>query len=105
MSEAEFTTTLVQLFSLNRWMVYHALPAMHREGRWVTATQGHTGFPDLICARGGLVIAAELKVGKNQLSRAQENWRYAFGDGCVPFFVWRPKDMQQIVKIAKEGKW
>lgn len=43
------------------WLAHHSRPAMMRSGRWATALQGDSGLPDLVMARAGHLVVAELK--------------------------------------------
>ena len=97
-SEAEFTSQVVRLFSLYGWKVCHIRPAKTARG-WRTAYEGHAGLPDIIAARGGVIIMAELKVGKNKPTADQVQWLKASGSP-----VWRPEDWDSILEIAKEGE-
>lgn len=96
-TEAEFTSQVVLLFSLHDWQVCHIRPARTARG-WRTALEGHLGLPDIIAARGGKIIMAELKVGKNKPTADQMQWLEASGSP-----VWRPEDWDTIVLVAKEG--
>lgn len=97
-SEAEFTRQVVLLFSLHGWKVCHIRPAKTARG-WRTALEGHKGLPDIIAARGGVIIMAELKVGKNKPTADQAEWLEASGSP-----VWRPEDWDSIVEVATEGE-
>jgi hypothetical protein len=55
-------------------------------------------LPDIIAARGGVVIMAELKVGKGKVSLDQAEWLKASGSP-----VWRPEDWDTILLVAREG--
>lgn len=58
---------------------------------WETPVQADgAGFPDLILVRDR-VVWAEIKVGRNKLSEAQERWRTAL-NGIAEFHVWREDD-------------
>ena len=96
-SEAEFTSAVVALFQLYGWRVCHIRPAKTAKG-WRTAYEGHAGLPDIIAARGGVIIMAELKVGRNKPTADQVQWLEASGSP-----VWRPEDWDNILEIAKEG--
>lgn len=50
------------------------------------------GFPDLILAKDGRVLAIELKTERGRLSIAQLSWSMALM-GAVEFYVWRPRDL------------
>lgn len=97
-SEAEFTSQVVRLFSLYGWKVCHIRPAKTAKG-WRTAYEGHAGLPDIIAARGGVIIMAELKVGRNKPTADQREWLEASGSP-----VWRPEDWDSIVKLVTEGE-
>jgi hypothetical protein len=58
------------------------------------------GWPDLTLVRPPRLIFAELKVGRNRLTPAQEEW-IALLDGCysVEAYIWRPEDFDEIVRV------
>lgn len=96
--EAELQANILRLAKLLGWRVAHFRPAQMRSGRWATAMQGDVGFPDLVLARGGYVIFAELKADEGRLSDAQCAWLDALagplGQGSshrrVLITTWRP---------------
>ena len=75
------------------WLFVHFRPARTDRG-WRTAMEGDKGFPDLVLARGGVVILAELKSEKGRVSPDQEYWIKAAGAQ-----VWRPSDWPKIQKV------
>lgn len=89
-TEAGFTRAVVEFARLHGWLVYHALPLRTARG-WATGTMGDAGLPDIVAAKGGRVILAELKTARGRLTELQERWvREA---GAV---VWRPSDWADI---------
>ena len=80
MNEAQFTTIVIEMAKALGWLVYHQRPARTAKG-WRTALQGHAGFPDLVLAKDGRVIFAELKSAKGRLSDAQKGWLEALDIG------------------------
>ncbi len=91
-TEAAFQKGVIQLARLLGWRVAHFRPAQDRQGRWKTPMQGDPGFPDLVLAKGGRVIFAELKRDtKAQLSPEQKLWLKATGGQC-----WTPADWLHI---------
>ena len=52
-----------------------------------------SGFPDSLGIKGNRLIVAELKVGKNKVTPAQQAWLEAFSrvEGCEAY-VWNPDD-------------
>ena len=91
-TEAEFMAQIVQLARMLGWMVYHT----H------TSKDSPEGFPDLIMVKGNVQIAAELKVGDNQPTAAQQKWLDALGRAGALVYVWRPieshwKEIQKVL--------
>lgn len=94
-TEGEFTTQVIELALAYGWQVKHDLPSRTKKG-WRTAYQGCGGFPDVVAARNGRVIGAELKVGNNKPTEDQLLWLHHWGaDG----YLWYPSDWQQIEDV------
>lgn len=103
--EKAFTTQVVTLARFYGWRVFHPLPAMTARGRWVTATQGHTGWPDLAIAHPthGFLVA-ELKTAKGRLTDAQRAWLDTLTAAGVECHIWRPADLTDIAtRLAGKG--
>lgn len=108
-TEAQFQAQIVDLAKMSGWLVHAERPAQYQSGRWATHIQGMAGFFDLVMIRDGDVIFAELKVGKNKPSEAQNAWIDALAPALhlsrnplmpsVRAFVWRPADMPAIQRI------
>ena len=92
-TEAEFQTLVIDYAHLMKWRVAHFRPAQTGKG-WRTAMEGDPGFPDLVLARNGVVILAELKSEKGQLSASQLQWSIV-----ADALVWRPSDWVEVQKI------
>lgn len=92
MTEAQFTQAVIDFAKYKGWMVAHFRPARTTRG-WRTPVQGDNGFPDLVLARDGRVVYAELKVGRNTLSKDQERWANALPE----MYVWRPADLRDTI--------
>lgn len=92
MSEAEFTETVIQLAKFHGWTVTHFRPAWTERG-WRTPLEGHKGFPDLVLARGGVVLIAELKTEKGKVTKEQQRWAAEIG---AQYRLWRPHDLEAI---------
>lgn len=102
MRESDFTTQVIDLAHWCGWLAFHQLPAQHRAGKWSSATQGDTGFPDLILARDRVVVA-ELKVGKNKPTEKQWAWINRFRESGVEAYVWTPDDMDEIRQVLRRS--
>ena len=94
-SEADLQSAVVQLAHLKGWIVAHFRPSLRQSGNYSTACQYDAqGFPDLVLARDGRVIFAELKGDKGVLSPEQIKWRDALNSGkwsyVTEYYLWRP---------------
>jgi hypothetical protein len=102
-NEAEFQSRVVDYAKLNGWRVAHFRPARTERG-WRTPMTGDAGFPDLVLARNGFVIFAELKSATGRVSPDQDAWLEAIApdSGRLPWpashyaYVWRPADWETI---------
>lgn len=88
MSEEELQDAVIEAAQLQGWVCVHHRPARTEAG-WRTAIQGQKGFPDLVLARDGRVIFAELKSAKGKPTADQLIWLEALGDLAR---LWRPAD-------------
>lgn len=91
--EAKFQTTVIEAAQWYGWIVHHGRPARTEKG-WRTAVQGLAGFPDLVLARRGRVILAELKTDRAQPSLNQRRWLAELGPNGR---LWRPVDWPEIL--------
>jgi hypothetical protein len=84
MSEAALQEAVIECARLLNWMAYHTHDSRRSE----------RGFPDLCLARArdGRVLFAELKVGRNKASVAQELWLRTLGAGEVEVYLWYERD-------------
>lgn len=111
--EKAFQAHLIDYATGLGWRCSHPLKMQRKNGRWVTATQGHVGFPDTVLARRGRVIFAELKTvaAKNRkdegLDLDQTLWREAIEGhwkedaerSPVEFYLWSPADWGEIERL------
>lgn len=109
MKEADFQANVIQLARMFGWRVAHFRPARTKYG-WKTPMQGDPGFPDLVLARDGRVIFAELKSDTGKLSPEQGMWLSAIDPYWedtprLPIrfaaYVWRPSDIDEIGKVLR----
>jgi hypothetical protein len=100
LTEADFQQRVMDTAKLNGWMCVHYRPAWVG-GRMVTALQGDKGAPDLILARGGVLLLAELKSETGRLSMDQQRWLAALGGygRC-----WRPADWPAVLAELTEKR-
>lgn len=93
LSEEDLQARILQAAELYGWRVHHGRPAVNRNGKWSTPIQGHPGFPDLVLARDGVVILAELKSRRGQPTDDQKLWLEALGAHAR---LWRPENWPEI---------
>jgi hypothetical protein len=96
-SEDKFTDMVIELFHLYGWKVVHFRRARKKGGGWATPIKGDPGSPDIIAARHGRKVFAELKVGKNKPTEAQQDWLHHLGSDA---YVWYPDDWYTIAMVA-----
>ncbi len=90
-SEKEFQARVVKLAKERGWKVYHTFDSRCSEA----------GFPDLILLRSTRQIVAELKVGKNKMTKEQIEWLGAFGIARAEAYLWTPSCWSDIVKTLE----
>lgn len=123
-AEDEFERAVVDLAHVFGWRVVGHRPLRTRDDRWVTGWKyDGEGFPDLLLLHPeqGQVVAAELKVGRNDRTDRQELWGDWFeqttetlrgqteasgivGPTPVRYFLWYPADMHEITRVLSQGK-
>ena len=85
--EKEFQAKVISLAKQLGWLYYHTHDSRRSE----------PGFPDLILVRER-VLYRELKTEKGRLTKAQKAWGDKLTAAGADSAVWRPSDMQEIVK-------
>ena len=95
--EWQFQREVVRFAEEHGWLVHYSIAA-HRRGMLRTQQGGANGFPDLVLARDGVVLLAELKVGRRRLTGGQREWAAAGGASAV---VWRPADAAEIEEVLR----
>lgn len=94
MTEQQLADLIIELAGYRGWKVVHFRPARTARG-WRTPVQGDSGSPDLLLARRGQVILAELKKERGKMRADQQEWAEAIG---AQHRLWRPSDLEQIKK-------
>ena len=97
--EAEFQESVIQLAELCGWMVYHVSNV-----RGKLRSKTGKGFPDLVMAKPGKLIFAELKSEAGKLTVSQKVWIGVLSTiPVVSVRVWRPADWSEIEKVLTAG--
>lgn len=95
LTEDDLLTRVLDLARLRGWKVVHYRPAKTAKG-WRTPLQGDKGCPDVILARRGVVILAELKSETGKATPEQRQWLTQLGDHG---HLWRPQDWPRIAAL------
>lgn len=99
MSEEDLLGSLIATARVSGWLVAHFRPARTSRG-WRTPIQGDEGFPDLILARAGRVLAIELKRTNVKPTPEQYAWLEAMGcAGTVEVYLWTPMDLDEAYGV------
>jgi hypothetical protein len=106
-TENDIQTTVLDAAKLNGWMVCHFRPARTSTG-WRTPVEGHPGFPDIVCARDGHVLALEIKGPRGVLSHEQTLWQQHMGAGQLALLEHHlvgPEQLDQALDAIATGRW
>lgn len=95
MSEADWQRRVIAAARLHHWRVAHFRPARRLSGGYSTPITGDAGFPDLVLARGGKVILAELKTARGRPTREQREWLDELG---FHGRLWKPGDWDAVLE-------
>jgi hypothetical protein len=106
MTEEEFKANVIELARTLGWRIHHDRPARLIDGEWRTAIEGDAGFPDLVLARKGRLIIAELKAENGKLTGDQKQWIHEMANTTRPVIqVWKPSAIQHIAHLlGPKGK-
>jgi Holliday junction resolvase len=90
MSEAEYQAQIIALAVAQGWRVYHT----HDSRR------SHAGWPDLICVRGAVLLALEVKAEKGKATLEQEQWIAALKQvKYVDAAIVKPSNWNDVEKV------
>ena len=105
--ERTWQQQVTDLLDLCGWSWNHTRRTIGRGNRWTTATSV-TGWPDLTIwsnrHRSGL-WAVELKTDAPGSKPTPEQWAclLALHDAGVPAFIWRPRDLDAVLRLLRTG--
>lgn len=95
LTEDQMRGRLFDIARYHGWRCIHFRPARTAKG-WRTAYDGDDGFPDLIIARPGHVLAIELKGPHRPLGPGQTEWITALEGGHIEASIIRETDLAAI---------
>lgn len=89
LTESAFQNTVLELAKIHGWLCYHTY----------NSRRSVPGFPDLVLAKGGLVLMVECKTDTGTISNDQIAWLLS-----AQGVIWRPKHWDVIEKSLKDGR-
>lgn len=92
MSESELQSAIIGLAHLLGWRVAHFRSANTAQGWMTPVAADGKGFPDLVLARGGRLVFAELKAERGRMSKEQDAWLDALRLTGATVAVFTPRD-------------
>jgi hypothetical protein len=101
--EQELQATIVEACRVLGYRATHFRPARTNQG-WRTPITGDVGFPDLICARPGRVLALELKGAGGRLREGQAEWLRMLDGGLVTARLVYPDDLDDVLALLAERR-
>lgn len=93
-SEGGFRDAVKTLAEFRGWRVYYVPDSRRSEAGW----------PDLVLARGGVVLFRELKTKKGRVRKDQVWWMRMLWASGADTGVWRPDDWPEIRRTL-EAEW
>lgn len=100
MNESELQTCVIDLAHALNYRVAHFRAAQTQKG-WRTAVSADgRGFPDLVIAKPGRLIFAELKSSVGLLTDPQREWLSVLDNA----YLWTPKDWPQPIQSILENR-
>jgi VRR-NUC domain-containing protein len=90
--EDDLLTAVLDAARALGWLAYH----VRRSDR--ALQQGDPGFPDVILARGGRVLALELKAQGGRVAAEQWVWIHALDGATVDARVIYPSDLDELLR-------
>ena len=96
-TEAQWQEQVVDLAHIHGWIVAHFRPAQTAKGWRTAVSYDGKGFFDLVLARRGVVIFAELKTQRGTLTDDQRKW---FNE-VTGSYIWRPNDLEAVKGLLR----
>lgn len=91
-THTQFQNSILQLATLLGWKHFSVYDSRKSDRGW----------PDLVLVRPPRLLFAELKVKKDKVKPAQQEWLDVLAaSGTTEVFVWRPSDWETIEDILK----
>lgn len=106
MSEKALQNAIAEMAQTLGYLVFHARPAMNKDGTWVTPVKyDGKGYPDLTIVGHDKVLFVEVKSAKGVVSPEQAAWIEEMQKTSNYAAVWYPSDWRDgyIETVLKSG--
>lgn len=101
--EADWQRDVIKLAHTLSWKVAHFRPAQTTKGWRTPVSADGKGFPDAILVRDR-ILAVEFKNENGKLSEDQLEWIAALEVAGVETYVWRPQDLDEVMRVLIERR-
>ncbi|QGJ88093.1 nuclease [Arthrobacter phage Edmundo] len=101
-TEAAWQKKVQDLLTLYGWKWYHA--PNNRPGKGGHVQNIKAGYPDITAARGKRSLYAELKTETGRTTPEQDEWLEAMAEAGHETYVWRPRDIDEVITILS-SQW
>ncbi len=102
LTEKQWQDQVLEVAHMLGWYCHHDHDSRKQDWR------ADSGFPDLVLAKDGRIIFAELKTAKGRMTPMQQGWRRHLGGDAligppegVEVYLWRPDDWPEVERILK----
>lgn len=97
MTEKELQSAIVDVLDAYGWRFAHFRPAQAQSGNWMTAMQGHIGYPDITAVKGVKILFIELKSEKGKVRPEQDDWLTDLADAYLGVHLVRPSNLDYFI--------
>lgn len=96
LTEKQFQDQVLEAADKLGWYRHHDHDSRKQDWR------SDSGFPDLVLAREGKIIFAELKSKRGRVTGEQQCWLNTLrANPNVEVYVWRPDDWPEVERVLK----
>lgn len=105
LSETAFASQVEDLLDMFGWKWMHIRPSIMQSGKWASSmNKGGKGWLDYLALRPpNRILVAELKDDYSKRTPEQIEWWTAWEFYPVELYLWRPKDIEEVMKILEGG--
>lgn len=105
-TEAQCQSAIMKAAKLAGWRCHASRTSRTNDGRYVTAVQGDTGWPDCVFLKPGRMVVVEFKRDKGSVMQpGQEEWIDMLDTvpGVQAMVVYVPSDQERLIKALQRN--